>query len=222
LAGKLVFWLGSLLALSLTLFVAVVRFYPRDESEMRRLLAPPDGCAMPCWQGIRPGITTAGDAVALLSQHAWGGRIIMTYFDAGKGDGIIAWTWNADGLEEIARLHGVRLHVRDGVVYNISLPPGIPLRDVWLAFGDPSEGEWAIVDRPYTKGYRIQQELSYGDSGVYVSSRAACPASLNELWDAFSTVQLGEPVFHYVLEPVIERDSGYSMRAMLRQQTACR
>src|SRR5436305_9620486 len=43
----------------------------RAHDDVRQFLAPTPACAMPCWQGIQPGVTTIDQANALLSANPW-------------------------------------------------------------------------------------------------------------------------------------------------------
>lgn len=51
------------LTVALALLVALAQARPHDDSDLRDLLLPPDGCPAPCWLGVRPG-TTRLDAAA--------------------------------------------------------------------------------------------------------------------------------------------------------------
>lgn len=214
---------GAAFGLAFTLLVGAIRWLPRPESDMRFFLTPPANCPMPCWQGIQPGVTRADEAVEILAGHVWGGEVVTNYYDAAAGSGIIGWTFPDDRLIEIERFRNVRLHVRGGVVYTISLPPRIPFSDVWMTYGTPSGAEWLIVDRLNAAGFRLEQNFAYENAGVYVSNRTRCPATLAELWGAASNVQIGEPVYSYAIEPIVHvsQGNGYSMSALLRAQVAC-
>ncbi len=212
------------LAVPFVLLIGAIRFTPRQPSEAVRFLTPPNGCPMPCWYGIRPGVTTADEALRLLLANPWNGRVVTSYYDASAGDGIITWVWNEAALAGVERFGGVRLRVRDRVVWNITLPPGIPLSDVWFAFGAPTGGDWTIVNTLTSPGYRIEQALNYTGKQIVVTSRVLCPAKLIDFWRARSVVQLGEPENEYTLEPIVLSDSGvpYHLRHILRDQAACR
>jgi hypothetical protein len=54
-----------------TLTLAAIRAQPYDDSELRAFLLPPEGCAAPCFMGIRPGVTTGDEAIAILERTGW-------------------------------------------------------------------------------------------------------------------------------------------------------
>jgi hypothetical protein len=61
----------SLLPLAfLTAMLLVIHAQPHDDHELRDLLLP-EGCPAPCFLGIRPGVTTADEAVKLLEKSGW-------------------------------------------------------------------------------------------------------------------------------------------------------
>lgn len=57
---------GGVFTLLFTLCIALIRVQPYDDSELRAFLTPPEGCPAPCFMGIRPGVTTMEEAVAIL------------------------------------------------------------------------------------------------------------------------------------------------------------
>jgi hypothetical protein len=56
------------LMLALALLVALVQARPHDDSALRELLLPPEGCPAPCWQGVRPGITRLDAAAGMMEE----------------------------------------------------------------------------------------------------------------------------------------------------------
>jgi hypothetical protein len=54
--------------LALALMVALVRAQPHDDSDLRSLLLPAEGCPAPCWQGVRPGITRLDAAIGMMEE----------------------------------------------------------------------------------------------------------------------------------------------------------
>jgi hypothetical protein len=211
------------LVLLFTATISLLRLPLQDASPARLLLTPPDGCPMPCWQGIRPGLTTADEALSILRQHAWRGRIALRYFDAAAGDGIISWLWDDPSLDSLPAYLGVQLRVRKGVVWNVTLPPDIPYSEVWFAFGRPSESRWSITNLLNSPHFRIEREAVYAPEGLTVNSRMRCPAKLEDLWQANSTIQLGEPVYRYTYDPVmlVSHDQGDNLRTLLHNQAVC-
>lgn len=216
-------YLKSSLAITalFVLLIHAIRAQPQD-TEMRRFIQPPAGCPMPCWQGIRPSVTTADEAVAILEAHEWGGQIITRHYNADSGDGLISWIWN-DHLTELGRFRGVRLRVRDHVVWNITLPPGVPLNDVWYAYGQPDSGNWAIMNVVNGSRYRIDHTARYQAASIMIFSRVECPAHLTDFWRARTTIQIGKPQEGYFIEPVVRvvQYQNGDLRELLHAQAIC-
>src|SRR5437868_2844239 len=59
---------------------------PYDDHELRQLLIP-KGCPAPCFIGIRPGVTTMEETLAILKSNQWIG-------DIQQHAGTIEWTWS--------------------------------------------------------------------------------------------------------------------------------
>lgn len=68
--------------------ISLIRAQPYDDSELREFLTPPQGCPAPCFMGIRPGVTTVDEAVAILERHEWVGQIAFSNYRN------MTWMWN--------------------------------------------------------------------------------------------------------------------------------
>ncbi len=60
-----------LLSVVFLLPVLLIRAQPYDDSDLRAFLTPPEDCPAPCFMDIRPGMTTAEEAVSILDAHPW-------------------------------------------------------------------------------------------------------------------------------------------------------
>jgi hypothetical protein len=56
------------LTLAAAMLVALAQARPHDDSALRELLLPPDGCPAPCWLGIQPGITRLDAAAGTMEE----------------------------------------------------------------------------------------------------------------------------------------------------------
>jgi hypothetical protein len=72
--------------------ILLIRTQYYDNRAIRQLLQT-DGCPAPCFLGIRPGVTTASDAIVLLQQSQWVKPETIAYMEWDKGGGAV-WTWN--------------------------------------------------------------------------------------------------------------------------------
>src|SRR4051812_45844003 len=52
----------------------LIHAQPYDDHELRELLLP-EGCPAPCFMGIRPGVTTADEAIKILESSEWAASI---------------------------------------------------------------------------------------------------------------------------------------------------
>lgn len=193
------------------------------QTDLAAFLLPPEGCAPPCWQGIRPGETTAQQAIATLSAHPWGGRVVTDHYDPIRGRGLISWVLDDVGLEQIRRFRGVRLRLRRGVVETITLPPGIPLSDIWLTFGKPTSGESLVVRPMGFAAFRLEHYAYFADYALFVRSRADCPTSIPAFWRGYTVIEIGEPHSNYIFHR-LRQESGTpagSIYQFLRQQHTC-
>src|SRR5690606_25048567 len=66
-----------LLTLLAALTIVLIRAQPYDDSDLRAFLTPPEGCPAPCFMGIRPGVTTVEEAIAILEGHEWVTNLVV-------------------------------------------------------------------------------------------------------------------------------------------------
>ncbi len=90
-----------------TAALLVIRAQPYDDHDLRELLLP-DGCPAPCFMGIRPGVTTAEEAMAILEASGWASDIQSTN-GTRTTDGqkfiTVNWVWNGKQSPLINRLY---------------------------------------------------------------------------------------------------------------------
>ncbi|MCA9903244.1 MAG: hypothetical protein KC547_05250, partial [Anaerolineae bacterium] len=72
---------------SFGLIVGILRAGAGDDEALRAFLLPATGCPAPCWQGIRPGASSADDAQALLLANPWITSVNRTLTH-------ISWRWS--------------------------------------------------------------------------------------------------------------------------------
>jgi hypothetical protein len=174
--------LKSMLALAL-LFCATLgamRAQPYDDGGLWAQLAPPD-CAQPCFLGIRPGVTTRVEALALLTAHSWVSLIHL------PDDQTITWKWN--GRQPLF-LHTAsedsRLLIQDGIVHAIGVRTAARMGDVKIVFGTPDITyyfNWYTRDSAKNYfSYFEQHGIYYGDQFEAASS-TVCPVSNQQMWE---------------------------------------
>ncbi len=72
--------------LLLSIAMIIIRAQPYQENRALRALLAPEGCEMPCFMGIRPGVTTVDEALALLENNDW----VTNVHTSQSG---IVWDW---------------------------------------------------------------------------------------------------------------------------------
>ncbi|MEP7291025.1 MAG: hypothetical protein ABI835_04545 [Chloroflexota bacterium] len=165
----------GLLAL-LTGLVGAARLLPYAEHPLQRLIAPPPGCPVPCWQGIRPDTTSYQDAIDLLEHNPNIIRIdTRQVINASSPRYLwyIYWEWHDDSGDPITG----SLTVQTGIVRQVRIYKRIPFGLLWVLLGEPAQG--AFVGRLI---YHDQQPVTlpiyhlagYPDSGITVQTDSSC------------------------------------------------
>jgi hypothetical protein len=72
------------LTLAFTLLVVLTNARSHDDTALRDLLLPPEGCPAPCWQGIQPGVTPLYAAAALMEANDGIDRVARPYRYSGQ------------------------------------------------------------------------------------------------------------------------------------------
>src|ERR1700692_4503745 len=88
------------LTIGFALLIAVITAQSADDSDLRRFLLPPEDCPIPCWQGIRPGVTHWDEADQILERNSWV-DIIRFYPGMAPNSALVTWTWSASHPAEI-------------------------------------------------------------------------------------------------------------------------
>lgn len=120
---------------ALTVTMAAINDGTFTNEELLDLLTPPAACEAPCWQGIRPGETTADEAYEMLLSNEW-------VLDVAETPGKISWWWNGEQpgvYDDSGRaFHGrIELGMVDEVetVMAIVLETNVPYGDIALTLG---------------------------------------------------------------------------------------
>lgn len=170
---------GSMLAL-LVLIVFVTRAQPED-ADLRAFLLPPDGCAMPCWAGIQPGVTTAEEAMAILRAHPWV-RPEMVFETPAQ----IVWAWdhqNPNAAKYLSLNNRSYIAIRNGTVRYIRIMTTIPYGDVHMLLGAPDSGVFSVLYPNSTNSNYLHSAGYFGGSVVY-DSDISCPVTPFQFWNA--------------------------------------
>ena len=135
------------------------------------LFMPPPGCLAPCWEGIRPGVTSADEAFAILARHPWVDDVSAG--DKDKLYGVITWQWSGRQPVYINTHAESVLYVMDGVVDRVQIQTTLAFGDVWLLLGQPERGGFAYSTGPGIL-HPTEHIADYTDSGVAFFSPLDC------------------------------------------------
>lgn len=156
--------------------VGLVHLQPQDLNPLFALVQPPENCATPCWQGIRPGVTTADEAIAVLEAHPW-------IADMTSVANAVTWRWNGAQPFPANRDDGGSLGISGEVVSTITLETAARLGDLWLLLDQPEEGAFAFVGLVLTMPEYL---VEYQGSDLTVTTRVTC----GDFWTGNTTVTL--------------------------------
>ena len=168
--------LTTALLVLLTALTGVVYGLPRTEFPLLQLIEPPPGCAIPCWQGIRPDETSYRDAIRLLQTNAHfviDSQQAADYGPERRAIWYIYWTWNDNSGQAVTG----SLLIESGIVRIVRIYDLIPFGLLWSALGQPDQGSFVG-----TLGYQGSQPISlplyhvaiYPDSGITLRTDASC------------------------------------------------
>ncbi len=165
---------SRLILIPLLLFTAallLIHTHPYDDHELRQLLLP-DGCPAPCFMGIRLGVTTTDEAIAILEVSHW-----VDQYKYEPDVAMISIKWNANSPLWLTNgsdnsSSGARILISDGVVDSIGLDTNLTLGEIQLAFGR-SAFQQVAVDNFEGHAYLFYSAL-YKDTGVVTNIFKTC------------------------------------------------
>lgn len=110
----------------------LIRSQAASYPDLEQLLLPPTNCEMPCFLGIQPGVTRAGEATTILENHPWVGDVR----NVGAGDrqvSSIRFDWSTDAPDFLFSFRDNALELSYGteVVTGITLSFQASTGDVW-------------------------------------------------------------------------------------------
>jgi hypothetical protein len=170
----------------------ILHLRPYSDSALRALIVSSDNCAFPCWQGIRPGVTSGVEAVNILENHGWVDYVrVRGDFAAGK-PGTITWTWSGT-QPPLLRVDGGRVLIIDNVVEYVRLSTTLGFGDIWLGFDRPNQGRFegpsGSANRP-----EMFHQASYSGGTLLVESIVYCPVGFATVWNTPVIVELRQEI----------------------------
>jgi hypothetical protein len=160
-----------------TLLVFHVQPYDRDIKDI--LL--PDDCPLPCFMGIRPGITRQTQAIDILKASLWVSEINLQ-----KLPYIVEWK-AAPAAERWPNLDTLNVVSFSGdLVENVDLNMNLNVSDVLMVLGRPDiKNIMMDINHFYYTGVYIKD-------GVIVREQHLCPAAETAIWKSKFTIYYGK------------------------------
>ncbi len=157
-----------------TVVIGLIRARPYENEAARALLFPPEGCLMPCWEGIRPGHTRIDEALSLLRAHPWITEIDESFYHLYG----VYWRWSPLRPPLIQERGSNTLWFdSQNRVSSVELLTHIRLGDARLLLGAPASWTWA-----FPQSDLIQINNLYPDHYLVLFYNVPCSASMNEFW----------------------------------------
>jgi hypothetical protein len=183
------FWLTPVLALSLlfAITISAVNARPYDNPDLRAFLQAAHECTLPCWGGIRPGVTGLSEIQIVLGNHEWVREVTFTP-TTGPDTGFMTWRWRDPVTGVIDATQQGEAGISDGVVTWLQIPTVMAFGDVWLTMGPPQRGRTIAGRRP---AYMIRHYAAYADQGVQVRYAIPCAWNPDHLWRTRVNLWLG-------------------------------
>lgn len=150
------------------LVIGVIGSRPYDSRDLRALLLSAS-CSQPCWQQIRPGVTTVNEALVLLNADLWVSRVEQNGSE-------IHWFWSGRQPALInASAPGVLLTSNERVLL-VRVQLNAAFGDLQLAFGQP---RWTSAGK-FSRAVRVQ--FTYPDNYWTLSMVLECPMGPDAFW----------------------------------------
>ncbi len=163
----------------------MLRAQPTADHRLDQFFGAEVCAAMPCWQGIRPGVTRVTEAVNILKQHPWVDQVSdVNTGGLGSDAGLVYWSWSSRypfAAHPEAEPQGIII-VRRQIVEQIYITTDLPLGAVWLHFGQPTGGTVDYISD--TQPLRIDNMALFGRVGLSATARlyANCQSVYADIW----------------------------------------
>jgi hypothetical protein len=175
-----------LLTLGFAACIGLIYALPYDDSDLLTFLTPPEDCPMPCFMGIRPGVTTLEEAGSILVRHSWV-RNIRQFYNSRTGEiTMIQWTWSGSqpGLIDASKpayIYGDVTHT----ILSLNIETVIPFGDLWLGWGRP---DWGVLEGATGLLGVMIQNAGYINDSFSVRSEFSCPVRRYQVFQTPVTI----------------------------------
>jgi len=131
----------------IVVLILALRLLPNDDTSIRTLLLPPNGCPAPCFMNIRAGVTNMVEASAIVKTHTWSKSLPFLLKPINDmSTRFILWQWSGQqpALVDTHRQGQIRFNGNQAV--GVIVQTTIPLGEVWLALGATDKGRLALSE----------------------------------------------------------------------------
>ena len=155
-----------LLTVIFLLPVLLIRAQPYDDGGLRAFLTPPEDCPAPCFMGIRPGVTTAEEAIAILEEQPW----VLWDTESQLSIGPLIWNWSVQAPSWFDSQDSGVVRVRNEQVTMLGIPMKSSWADLMLALGRPDNYCLRMSAEMSSQPQRLGFDYAawYGDLGLKV------------------------------------------------------
>jgi hypothetical protein len=173
--------------LLLTFFTCIIGFIrarPYNDHNIRALLSSGPDCPMPCFMGIRPGVTTCDQTIDILKTHEWVGEITADPCSpVDENPRWISWFWNSRQPNLLDDMQVNSIHIENDVVKEILIFTHVSMGDVWALYGTPDLKTVDVASGAYDPP-RILNGAGYPQLGLALVSYSLCPGLYRNFWAA--------------------------------------
>jgi hypothetical protein len=166
----------GILFLSLFAALSAVAMSGAQQGQPFRTFDDFDGCAMPCWQGIEPGITGQNEALARIDAMM-GFSALQVRCTLRSLVYCVRYTWMPhDVTERAAEMQFIPGQTEMVVIYN----PGFTVGEALLTLDRLQVGFYGASEG-FVANRRFHIQLLFADSRLALRAIAACPGSFLSL-----------------------------------------
>lgn len=187
-------WLAIASLLLFSGAIGILHAQPYNDEAMQTLLSTSADCTLPCFLGIRLGVTTPGEAAQLLRSHAWISHITAVNELTSAPVQAIYFEWSGQQPAIFRSGSQVEMLLSAGyaqVVESITLKTTIPVGAALLNLGatpylDSGEGlagaEAAFISAAYL------------NEGILIWSLVTCPVTRAQFWNSLMVIEFSSTI----------------------------
>lgn len=168
--------------------IFLIGFIPYDNSTIQAFFQPAAECSTPCWEDIRPGVTTIEEMIRILEERGWV-RDRQFNYSMEIDTGLLTWRWRNPPSPFIEENRIGIAWIQHNIVQWIDIPTRLTFGEVWLLYDLPIRGAIqpaSVVPR------RINHYASYHEHDwLQVRSTIFCPVRIYNFWQAQVNVLIG-------------------------------